>query len=209
MNNHVVATCHAYSRAQANARDNVVKRRKKRGQQAKQAQDSAPTDASASQASADVVEYAGNASTRLPDPRDPSSPLQLDADFDWIADTGATSHMTPHRHWVRNYVPCRIPVKLADHSIVYAVGMGTTVFQPVVDGRASRPVELSRVLHVASEQSAVLFVPYPGQGFQYTHFVFATSLHSCWFMSIHRLHPSQHCSLCGSSLCRFHCSCHP
>jgi len=27
-----------------------------------------------------------------------SSPLQLNADFHWVADTSATSHMTPHHH---------------------------------------------------------------------------------------------------------------
>ena len=38
-----------------------------------------------------------------------SSPLQLNADFHWIADTGATSHMTPHRHWFKSYTHCRTP----------------------------------------------------------------------------------------------------
>jgi hypothetical protein len=35
---------------------------------------------------------------------DPTT-LQSDADFHWLADTGATSHMTPHRAWMRNYTP--------------------------------------------------------------------------------------------------------
>ena len=77
-----------------------------------------------------------------------TSALQLDADFDWLPDTGATSHMTPHHHWLRNYQPLRIPVRLADHSIVYTAGVGSVVFQPVVEGRICRAVEWSRVLHV-------------------------------------------------------------
>ncbi|OJA19166.1 hypothetical protein AZE42_13760 [Rhizopogon vesiculosus] len=32
-------------------------------------------------------------------------PLQLNAHADWNADTGATSNMTPHRHWLQNYAP--------------------------------------------------------------------------------------------------------
>ena len=37
------------------------------------------------------MEFAGNAALNA---SDPTSPLQNDADFDWIADSGATSHMT-------------------------------------------------------------------------------------------------------------------
>ncbi|KIJ09343.1 hypothetical protein PAXINDRAFT_17563 [Paxillus involutus ATCC 200175] len=50
----------------------------------------------------DVVEHAGNASFRSSDPSDPLSPLQLNADADWNADSGATSHMTPHCHWLQS-----------------------------------------------------------------------------------------------------------
>jgi hypothetical protein len=48
----------------------------------------------------DPKEFSGHASPHSVDPSDPHTPLQLDADFDWNADTGATSHMTPHRHWI-------------------------------------------------------------------------------------------------------------
>ena len=37
--------------------------------------------------------------------------------FHWNADTGATSHMTPHKNWIHNYRPYRVLVKLADHRI--------------------------------------------------------------------------------------------
>ena len=59
---------------------------------------------------------------------DPICPLQLDAHADWNANTGATSHMTPHRYWLRNYAPKHVAIKLADNNIVYSTGVGTMVF---------------------------------------------------------------------------------
>ncbi|THH18383.1 hypothetical protein EW146_g2578 [Bondarzewia mesenterica] len=50
-----------------------------------------------------IVQFAGSASLRSLHPSDPLLPLQLDADVDWNAGTGATSLMTRHRHWVHNY----------------------------------------------------------------------------------------------------------
>jgi len=68
-------------------------------------------------------EFAGNTSASSTSSSTPSN-------FDWLADTGATSHMTPHRHWVRNYMPLRGAIKLADNSTVYSAGVGTVVFSP-------------------------------------------------------------------------------
>src|SRR5437660_10584465 len=79
-----------------------------------------------------TTEYAGNASLRIFDPSDPSYPLQLDASTDWNADTGATSHMTPHRHWLRNHKPKSVPIKLADNKIVYSAGIGEVLFIPLL-----------------------------------------------------------------------------
>ncbi|THH18382.1 hypothetical protein EW146_g2577 [Bondarzewia mesenterica] len=61
-----------------------------------------------------IVQFAGSASLRSLHPSDPLSPLQLDADVDWNAGTGATSLMTPHHHWLCNYKPHVVPVRLAD-----------------------------------------------------------------------------------------------
>jgi hypothetical protein len=72
-----------------------------------------------------VTEFAGNAA--LSDHMALNSPLQLDAKFNWIANTGATSHMTSHRHWIQNYSPLTVPVRLADNTIVYSAGVGTVV----------------------------------------------------------------------------------
>ncbi|KAF7761137.1 hypothetical protein Agabi119p4_10546 [Agaricus bisporus var. burnettii] len=87
----------------------------------------------------------------------PSSPLQLDADFFWLADTGATSHMTPHRHWFKSYSPHRIPIRLADNSTVYSAGVGSVVFQPVVNGKETRAVEFTRGFNITISAQSIDF----------------------------------------------------
>jgi len=52
------------------------------------------------QSAQSVTEFTGNASLRSFDSSDPLCPLQLDACADWNVDIGATSHMTPHCHWL-------------------------------------------------------------------------------------------------------------
>jgi len=117
------------------AKDQVGKNRNKRKKD----------KANVAQTPETLCEFAGNASA-------PSSPIP--PNFDWVADTGAISHMTPHCHWVRNYSPLRIPIRLADNRIVYLSGVGTVVFNPVMmDGKPSQPVEFTRVLHVPSASS--------------------------------------------------------
>jgi len=118
------------------------------------------TAAIANVAAQDVVERASNASFRSRDPSDPLSPLQLDADTYWKADTGATSHMTPHRHWLRNYSPKCVPIKLADNTVVYSAGVGSVVFHPTLEGRRGRVVEFSNVLHVPKLRNNLLAVLY-------------------------------------------------
>ena len=44
--------------------------------------------------------------------------------FHWITDTGATSHMTPHKTWIRNYTPYKVPIRLADNCVIYSEGGG-------------------------------------------------------------------------------------
>src|SRR6202000_636377 len=98
-------------------------------QSAKKAKKRPNPNASASPA----IEQAGNASLSVT-PSDPNSPLILDAHFDWNADTGPTSHMTPHCHWFSSYAPHHVPIKLADNNIVYSAGIGSVVFIPRVNG---------------------------------------------------------------------------
>jgi len=49
---------------------------------------------------------------------------------------------------MRNYLPKCVPIKLADNKTVYSAGEGTVVFNAIVNGKAVRPLEFSRVLHV-------------------------------------------------------------
>src|SRR5258708_32759850 len=106
----------------------------------------------------------------------PSSPLQLDADFHWLADTGATSHMTPHCHWFKSYSSHHIPICLADNSIVYSAGIGSVVFQPLVNGQSVRAVEFSRVLHVPDLRSTLLSCLYLAQHKGFTITISARSI---------------------------------
>ena len=76
----------------------------------------------------------------------------------WNADTGASNHMTPHRHWIRNFTPCRIEIKLADGSSIYSQGRGTVLFEPIIDGQVWHPVEFSDVLYVPDLRSNLFSV---------------------------------------------------
>ncbi|KAF8337653.1 uncharacterized protein EI90DRAFT_2894785, partial [Cantharellus anzutake] len=56
--------------------------------------------------------------------------------------------MTPHREWFKTYKPCKVPVRLADNNVIYAAGIGSIVFTPIIDGVPLRQLEFSGVLHV-------------------------------------------------------------
>ena len=77
----------------------------------------ASTSAPASVPNTQKAESAGNASLK-------SSDSSWTVSNDWIVDTGATAHMTPHKHWFVSMQPCRTPIRLADKSIVYSEGKG-------------------------------------------------------------------------------------
>lgn len=154
---HSMPTCHRFaaskSQATRDAQDRLQERKtnRKRGGKANTAQESF----SATSPATPVSEFAGKASLRSPTA---SSSLQSPSDTLWTADTGATSHMTPHRHWLRNYSALRLPIRLANNLVIFSAGVGTLVFVPVVDGRSLRPVEFSRVLHVPDLGSNLLSV---------------------------------------------------
>ncbi len=74
--------------------------------------------------------------------------LQSDADIHWLADMGATSHMTLHYAWMHNYMLYVVNIHQADNTVVQSAGIGSVVLNPVVNGSDARPVELTRVLHV-------------------------------------------------------------
>jgi len=79
-----------------------------------------------------VTESAGNASAFYFNGHSTSSNI-----VKWNTDTGATSHMTPHRHWIRNYTPYQVPIRLADNRVIYSEGVGTIVFRPLVNKKDS------------------------------------------------------------------------
>ena len=105
-----------------------------------------------------VVHFAGNASTH--NFTNPNTPLIVNASTDWITDTGATCHMTPHRHWFFSYTPQKTPVKLANDCVVYSAGLGTVRFQTEVEGKPGRLIEFHRVLHVPELRNNLLSVLY-------------------------------------------------
>ena len=89
-----------------------------------------------------------------------SSPIQSETYTSWNADTGASSHMTPHRHWLRNYKPHCIEISLADGSVIYSEGIGSVQFEPVINGRTMQVVEFSNVLYVPSLRNNLISVLY-------------------------------------------------
>ena len=102
-----------------------------------------------------ATEFAGNASCCLSQPTMPLTNTHL-----WIADMGATSHMTPHCYWLRDYKPLHVLIRLADDTVVYSQGVGSAVFKPVISGRSMRPVEFTRVLHIPELQNNLLAILY-------------------------------------------------
>ena len=101
-----------------------------------------------------MPESAGNASLRST-----SDPLDSDT-HDWNADTGASAHMTPCHQWLHNYTPYRVPIRLADNTIIYSVGKGSVFFEPVIRGREAKAVEFTEVLHVPQLRNNLLAVLY-------------------------------------------------
>ncbi|THG92860.1 hypothetical protein EW145_g8560, partial [Phellinidium pouzarii] len=94
------------------AREFILKQQKEKREKGKERANAAQQETSASApTSVQSAEFAGNASTH--DYTNPHSPLLSDAGSDWIVDTGATCHMTPHRHWFNTYTPNHTPIQLA------------------------------------------------------------------------------------------------
>ena len=152
--NHTLSQCRKYSAAKVEAR----KPKHLRGEHTVSNTVSGPAPSPKNVAAAKAApetEFAGNASP-LPSPH--TAPLP--STYLWNADTGATSHMTPHRHWLRDYTPLRVPIRLADNTTVYSKGIGNVVFKPVVSGKVMRAVEFTRVLHVPDLQNNLLAVLY-------------------------------------------------
>ena len=62
------------------------------------------------------------------------------------ADTGATSHVTPHKHWLCHYISHRTHIHLSNGQVVYSEGAGSVVFATEVRGESVCEEEFTRVL---------------------------------------------------------------
>ncbi|KZP08250.1 hypothetical protein FIBSPDRAFT_684954, partial [Athelia psychrophila] len=63
-------------------------------------------------------------------------------------DTGCTTHMTPHRHWLSNYSVHHVPVYWHDKSVLSSSGIGTCLFNPIINGKPSQQLTFIEVLHI-------------------------------------------------------------
>jgi hypothetical protein len=85
-----------------------------------------------------------------------SIPTSTDPEVCWIADTGATSHMTPHSSWFVTYHPHIIPVHIANNQIFHSAGIGDVIITPT--DTSLDPCQISHVLHVPNLQSNLFSV---------------------------------------------------
>jgi hypothetical protein len=144
---HVMANCFKFKAHRTAAQEEVKQDMRKRGGKG---QTSANQTQETNTTTAPVTEFAGNACL--------SSVSETGSD--WCADSGASSHMTPHRHFFTSYTPFETPIRLADGNIIYSAGIGSVRFQPVIKGKLGRLLEIERVLHVPALRSNLLSVLY-------------------------------------------------
>src|SRR3984957_17856647 len=153
---HFERDCNEKCKASEAAKKQLQERKSrfKRKEQAKHVEDTDTITSESAQGKTAQSEFAGHASALSSSTR--SQWLKSRACADWNTDTGASSHMTPHKHWFRSYSPHVVAVKLADHSTIYSAGIGSVEFQPVIDGIPERPVVFHDVLHVPDLASNLL-----------------------------------------------------
>jgi hypothetical protein len=68
--------------------------------------------------------------------------------------------MTPHKSWLPNYILYKVPIRLADNTVIYSEDMESVLFQLLINGQLVRNVEFTRVLHVPGLQSNLFSVLY-------------------------------------------------
>ena len=156
---HMEKECHRKKKASEEAKKQLAQKgyQNKKGKQ--KAKETSETPAAPEEGnSATQIEFAGHASALLSS-SSRSQGLKSRAYADWNTDTGATSHMTPHKHWFCSYFPHVVPICLENNSIIYSAGIGSVEFQPVVGGIPECPVVLvvfHDVLHVPQLGSNLL-----------------------------------------------------
>jgi hypothetical protein len=163
MKGHDEEHCFAKRDARAAAHQKAAKRRltrrtnKKGGQQ--HAQEAAAIPSTIQSVS---MAHAGELALDVSSPDLNGPPLlsPVDPSADWNANTGATCHMTPHRHWFTSYKPHKIPIRLADSKVIWSAGVGSVRFLPQIGGQPGRLLKFERVLHVPDLRSNLLSVLY-------------------------------------------------
>jgi hypothetical protein len=78
------------------------------------------------------------------------------ADTHWIADSGATSHMSTQCHWFKTLKLHIVPICIANYAIVYSKGIGLTVMEPT--NELLGLLLLSSVLYIPLLQNNLLLV---------------------------------------------------
>jgi hypothetical protein len=78
------------------------------------------------------------------------------ADTHWIADSGATSHMSTQHHWFKTLEPHVVPICIANNAIVYSKGIGSVVLEPL--DKSLDPLLLSCVLYIPALQNNLLSI---------------------------------------------------
>jgi hypothetical protein len=105
----------------------------------------------------------------------------MHTDAYWIADTGATSYMSPRCSWFTKLGLLAIPIRVANDHVVYGEGVGLVLVEPA--DKSLHPVLLSRVLYVLSLQNNLLSVLH-----LVTHHCYRIEIHAQRRPPLHRRH---------------------
>jgi hypothetical protein len=148
--NHKEASCWAKERAAdtVHARTKELQEERSKNKKAGCASCAAAATAGTSTGAATkptITESATHASVHL------AGTHNTHTDVHWIADPGATSHMSTQRCWFKTFEPYVIPIRIANNAIVYSKGIGSIVMELLDE--SLNPVCLSRVLYVPALQN--------------------------------------------------------
>ena len=106
---HFEKDCEKKKRASEEAKKNTAQWKAKRGGRGKGKQNAKEATTQEKENGDMKIESAGSASA-LSSADDHAKWSRSQAASDWNADTGTSSHMTPHCHWFRSYTPHIVPI---------------------------------------------------------------------------------------------------
>jgi hypothetical protein len=172
---HKQENCYRYISAQKEAKEKAQQNKEKRKKDKDRNKGkAAKADVSDTVSEDKPTESAGNASAFIPDSSDPACALLVNVSSDWTADTGASSHMTPHRHWFSSYKPYQVPIQVANGHTIMSAGVGAVWFRP--QGKTNLIIEFERVLHVPHLTSNLLSVLYLTKRKNFRVFIFGSKM---------------------------------